>query len=77
MRRQGLVRLARCTEGDRFEISSVRPGTYYLLALESGSAPLVPPHDLDQDYVNQSLRLNISNRGVEKVELQVTPQRWF
>lgn len=77
MRRQGLVRSARCAEGDRFEIPSIRPGAYYVLALESGSAPLVPPHNLDQDYVNQSLRLNIENRGVEKIELQVTPQRRF
>jgi len=77
MRRQGLVRSARCTEGDRFEILSVRPGAYYLLALESGSPPLVPPYDLDQDYINQSLRLNIENRGNDKVELQVILQRWF
>jgi hypothetical protein len=77
MRRQGVVRLVRCVEGDRFEIPSVRPGDYYIFALTSGSPALIPPHDLDQDYLNQAVTLTVASNGAVKVDLKVIPPRWF
>ncbi len=77
MRRQSLVRMARCAEGGRFEIPSVRPGDYYIFALASGNSALVPPYEMDRDYLNQAVRLTVTNNSTASVELKVIPPRWF
>jgi hypothetical protein len=55
----------------------VRPGDYYIFALTSGSPALIPPHDLDQDYLNQAVTLTVASNGAVKVDLKVIPPRWF
>jgi hypothetical protein len=77
MRRQGIVRVAQCLEGDRFEIPWVRPGDYYIFAFASGSTPLVSPYDLDQDYLNHAVKLKVVSGNTAQVDLKVTPPRWF
>ncbi len=77
MRRQGLTRQTRCSEGDHFEILSVRPGEYYLFAFAPNSAPLVPPHDLDQEYLNHAVKLTVANNAGSLVNLKVIPSRGF
>jgi hypothetical protein len=77
MRRQGVVRQARCAEGGRFEIPWVRPGDYYIFALTSGSPALIPPYELDRDYLNQAVTLTVESNSAAKVDLKVIPSRWF
>ena len=77
IRRQGVVRQAQCAEGGRFEIPSVRPGDYYIFALASGSPALIPPYELDRDYLNQAVALTVASNGAVKVDLKVIPPRWF
>jgi hypothetical protein len=77
MRRQGVVRLARCAEGGRFEIPWVRPGDYYIFALTSGNPALIPPYELDRDYLNQAVTLTVASNSAAEVDLKVIPSRWF
>jgi hypothetical protein len=77
IRRQGIVRVERCVEGDRFEFPSVRPGDYYIFALTAGNSALVPPYDLDQDYLNQAVKLTVASNSAAKADLKVIPPRWF
>jgi protocatechuate 3,4-dioxygenase beta subunit len=77
MRRQGVVRRVQCAEGGCFEIASARPGDYYVLALGSGSPALIPPYDLDRDYLNQAVAVTVANNSAVKVDLKVIPPRWF
>jgi hypothetical protein len=77
IRRQGVVRSARCSEGDAFEISSIRPGDYYVFAFASGSAPLIPPYDLDQDQLNSAVKLTVADRSNSKIDLKVSSPSWY
>lgn len=77
MRRQGSVRVAQCQEGNRYEIPWVRPGDYYLFAFASGSSPLVPPYNLDQDYLNHARKLTVADGSSAQVDLELIPLRGF
>jgi hypothetical protein len=48
-----------------------------VFAFASGSSPLVPPYDLDQDYLNHAVKLKVASSSTAQVDLKVTPPRWF
>jgi hypothetical protein len=77
MRRQGIVRQAQCSEGDHFEIAWVRPGDYYLFAFAPGSSAVIPPYDLDQEYLNRAVKLTVAGGSASQVDLKVIPPRGF
>ena len=77
IRRQGITRQVRCSEGNQFEIPSVRPGEYYLLALAPNSSVLAPPYDLDQDYLNHAQKVSVAGNASVRADLKVMPNRGF
>ena len=52
-------RNTRCSGNDRYEMTAVRPGEYYALALAGGgSGPAAPP-ELDESALNQAARVTV------------------
>lgn len=59
LRRDGFIRQTNCGDKGRFEILDVRPGEYYGFAVAPGDPAGLPGAQLDQNLMNQSVRVSV------------------
>ena len=77
LRRDGFIRRTGCGQNGRFEITAVRPGEYYGLAVVAPAGPRLsdfsagPPlaAGLEQNLVNQSIRITIRSNEATLADL--------
>jgi len=79
LRRDGFIRRTSCGQNGRFEITAVRPGEYYGLAVAAGN-PAEPRLGgfgeirLDQNLINQSTHITVRSNEATLADLHLIAQ---
>jgi hypothetical protein len=82
LRRDGFIRRTGCGQNGRFEITAVRPGEYYGLAVVAPAGPRLsdfsagPPlaAGLEQNLINQSIRITVRSNEATLADLHPIAQ---
>ena len=77
LRRPGFLYSKACDSNDRYEIGTVRPGDYYVLALPGDGPDPWFRARLDDTVLNQAAKVTVRAGETSSVDLRaITPQRY-